>query len=288
MNIILATTSDKLTIDISANANVDTFCNYMETQSNALSAAGNEPHNFTTSGSGSTLLASPASSTIRYLKNAFIANKDTANTTTVTIKWTNGTTTVVLGSFRLAPGDLLEFIDGMGWFVVSANTAALRNQSTSSVSASFASEAYLVGSAITLPSSAPQVGTEYRCRFDMTKTAAGVATPIIKVYFGTLGTTGDTALATLTFSAGTAATDTGVFEVIVNFDSVGSGTSAVVKATCRLNSQPTTGLSSLLKAVTATSAGFNSTTAGAIMGVSFNGGSSFSGTCTKVRSELVV
>jgi hypothetical protein len=103
---------------------------------------------------------------------------------------------------------------------------------------------------------------------------------------GTAGTTADTSRGTPTLSAGTAATDTGVFEVWAFFRSVGSGTSAVLQMGLALQGQPTTGLSSLLKGAVVTSSGFDSTTAGLGIGVSFNGGASFSGTNTFVLSKL--
>src|SRR6185312_8327928 len=53
--------------------------------------------------------------------------------------------------------------------------AGYRNGSTATVSAAYAADTYLAGSAVTVPASSWKVGTTYQCIFDMTKTGAGTA-----------------------------------------------------------------------------------------------------------------
>lgn len=165
------------------------------------------------------------------------------------------------------------------------------NASVAAASAAFAADTYLSGSSITIPVAGDwEVAEQYRCRFDMTKTAAGVAAFTVIVRMGTAGTTADTAILTLAFAAGTAAVDSGMIEVIVNFRTVGSGTSAVIAGTMTCaHHLAATGLHSTGASgygmIFGTSAGFNSTTP-TIIGLSVNGGASFSGTCTQVQSEL--
>jgi hypothetical protein len=163
------------------------------------------------------------------------------------------------------------------------------NSNTASVSASYAADTYLAGSAVVVAAGDFKAKGQYRCIFDMVKTNVGTATPIITVRVGTAGTSSDTAQLTFTFGAGTAVADTGTFEVIVNWRSVGSGTSAVVQGICRgQHNLATTGLFNNAAAWTIVgtpSSGFNSSTATTI-GVSFNGGSSFSGTNTVVQAIL--
>lgn len=162
-----------------------------------------------------------------------------------------------------------------------------KNQSVSSQTG-FSSDTYLTGSFIVFPS-APKVGTTYKLVFDVTKTAAGTATPIINIRLGTAGSTADTARCTLTFGAGTAVADTGLFEVRCTFRTVGSGTSGVLQAISRLVSNlTTTGLSNAKKAVLATSSGFDTTVSGLGIGASYNGGTSAAHTIQLVRAELVM
>jgi hypothetical protein len=168
--------------------------------------------------------------------------------------------------------------------------AGLSNASVASVAAGYAADTYLAGSAITIPTAGGwRVGTIYQCSFDMTKTAAGTAALVVTIRMGTLGTIGDAAILTMTRSAGTAVADTGLFNLFVTFRTVGSGTSAVIQCAF-LMSHVTNGggLDQAIAVDTAafTSAGFNSTTQ-TIIGVSFNGGASFSGTNTLVQASAL-
>jgi hypothetical protein len=152
-------------------------------------------------------------------------------------------------------------------------------------------DAYLAGSAVVIPAGGWAVGTTYKCFFDVTKTAAGVAPWIISVRLGTNGTLVDTARITITSPAAqTANADTGYFELWITFRSVGSGTSAVIAADLRLiHNNAVNGLYSAQVLVSggSLSTGFDSTTPTTI-GVSFNGGASFSGTVQVVQAELYI
>src|SRR5258706_4626752 len=91
------------------------------------------------------------------------------------------------------------------------------NASTTTVSAGYAADTYLAGSSLSIPTGLVRVGSIYHCIFDMVKTGAGTATPIITLRFGTAGTTGDTARLTFTFAVGTGVIDTGIFEIWAHF-----------------------------------------------------------------------
>jgi hypothetical protein len=161
--------------------------------------------------------------------------------------------------------------------------------STATVSGGYAADTYLAGSAATVTAGDFKAQGQYYCAFDMVKTAAGTAAIVISVRIGTAGTTSDTARMTFTFAAGTAATDTGTFEIWVNFRSVGSGTSAVIAGICRgTHGSAAAGLFSTTFVTTligTVSPGFDSSAATTI-GISFNGGTSFSGTNTIVQTRL--
>jgi hypothetical protein len=82
-----------------------------------------------------------------------------------------------------------------------------------------------------------------------------------------------------------------MFAVTAHFRTVGAGTSAVMVGALQLDhSLAATGLTSLGAAGTAipaavVSSGFDSTPANRILGVSFNGGTSFAGTCALVEAS---
>lgn len=153
----------------------------------------------------------------------------------------------------------------------------------------FAADTYLTGASLAIPAGLLKVSTVYYCAFDMVKTAAGTAQFAINVRIGTAGTIADTSRLTFTFAAGTAAVDTGVFEVWVLVRSVGA--SGVIQGMCRCtHALAATGLISTGAAgsgtLLVTSSSFDTTVAASTIGISANGGASFSGTNTTVLSHL--
>lgn len=188
--------------------------------------------------------------------------------------------------------DSIPFIDSTGPTSKRITMQALHmgytNQSVANQGTGFATDTYLTGSNISIPSGAPYVGTVYKLIFSVTKTAVGTATPIITLRTGTTGTTSDTSRCAFTFGAGTAAADTGVFEVLAVFRTVGSATAAVIQGLAHLDSAATSGLSSTAKSVVVTSSGFDSTTSNLIIGCSYNGGTSAVHTVQLVRAELML
>jgi len=128
-----------------------------------------------------------------------------------------------------------------------------------------------------------------RFRIGITKTAAGTATPIVKVRVGTAGTIADTARLTFTGPAQTAAADTAFIDILVTVRSVAAGTGSVLKGIARLfHHLATTGFStSGTPVIDAISSGFDLTADDLIASVSIDPGASGAWTVTSVLSELV-
>jgi hypothetical protein len=164
----------------------------------------------------------------------------------------------------------------------------ITNSSTSDQTG-FTSDQYLTGSSCPVATGDFKAKGQYVCRFDMAKTG-GTGASVITVRIGTTGSLSDTtATMTFTFGAGTAVADTGEYEVVVNWRSVGSGTSAVISGFCvGRHNLATTGLfnnAAVWTIVGTTSGGFNSSGA-SVMGLSYNGGASFGGTNKVVQAIL--
>lgn len=176
--------------------------------------------------------------------------------------------------------------NGTTWNSTALPTATVYNQSIATQGPGFATDTYLTNSSTSIPTTGLQIGSRYHMIFEVSKTAAGVQGPIIRVRFGTAGAIGDTARCTLTFSAQTAATDTGTFEVWVTFRAVGA--SAVMHCVGqRRHGASVTGLGNLVsQTLNVTSGTFNSTVSNSKIGVSVNGGTSASWTVTMVQAEL--
>jgi hypothetical protein len=153
------------------------------------------------------------------------------------------------------------------------------------------SDVYLTNSNVPVAAGDMKAKGQYRCIFDMTK-SAGTGAIVITVRVGTAGAIGDPAILTFTFTAGTSVADSGTFEIIATWRTVGSGTSAVMQGICRANKNTATaaglwGVANDSQTIVATtSSGFNSSTATSI-GVSFNGSTAFAGTSTLLQATLV-
>jgi hypothetical protein len=262
----------------------------------SYSFATRAPVNLNMTTATTTTLIAGASSTETNVLGVTVSNTHATVSNLVTIETTDGTNPVTEWKGTLSVGERVIMDEAGQWTYYAADgtiktTTILttQNGSASTVSAGYAADTYLSGSAISMPSGGPIVNSRYRMIFDMVKTAAGTATAIVTVRFGTAGTTADAAILTFTFTAGTAAVDTGTFTLDLHFRTVGSGTAAVAVGSIKLNHHlAATGLSALGASgygqITTVSSGFNSTPAGSILGVSFNGGTSFSGTNTLVES----
>jgi len=151
---------------------------------------------------------------------------------------------------------------------------AIRNYNTADVVAN-AADTYLTGSGLVIPTGlALQVGTAFRWRIAMTKTAFGTAAPIWNVRVGTAGSIADTARLVFTQVAlQTAAADTGIVSIEAVLRNVGAA--GVLAGCLEMNHiLASTGFSTLtMNIMQVTSSGFDTTVAGSIIGISVNPGS---------------
>ena len=159
------------------------------------------------------------------------------------------------------------------------------NTSLSNVVAS-AADTYLAGSPLAVPSHGLQIGTRLRWRIWMTKTAAGVATPVWNIRVGTVGSVADAARLTFTGPAQTAAIDAGYVTIDAVVRSIGAA--GVIAGVLILNHNlAATGFANLASPVMqVVSAGFDMTVANLIIGVSVNPGAAGVWTHQGVSSEM--
>ena len=284
--ILLATTTDKLQVITSAAVNVDVHASYVDaSNANPPVVQGSTMGRFNTlitTATTTDIVAAPASNVIRNVKTINVRNRGSSSVD-VTVQFNQNATLIELFKCTMRPNDVLQWTDDTGWFLTQSVVARLAGATADQTG--FSADTYLTGSYIVFPSGGPAVLSQYRLEFDMTKTAAGTAAAVLTIRTGTAGTTGDTARHTFTFSAGTAAAETGRFVVTAQFSAVGA--SGVSRAVVGLTSNPTTGLSSLIKALSSNATAYDTTTANLGIGASFNGGASFSGTVRIVRAEYV-
>ncbi len=153
------------------------------------------------------------------------------------------------------------------------------NCSLSTATSAYSTDTYLTGSEISVP--LLLTGGIYTCMFDMTKTAAGTAAPVITVRTGPNASITDTARITFTFSAGTAVADTGLFIVTLNVNSALNNKFLSGSATCIHN---VSGGGLTTTSVVSTRSSNFIPNSNDFLGLSFNGGASFSGSNFVIQS----
>lgn len=161
----------------------------------------------------------------------------------------------------------------------------IRNWNTADVVAN-AADTYLAGSSLAVPQHLLQAGATLKWRFAMTKTAAGVATPIWTVRVGTLATIADAARLVFTAPAQTAVVDTGCVDISLILRNTGA--LGIMAGVLELgHNLAATGFSTLTTPVIqVTSAGFDTTVANLIVGVSCNPGAAGVWTHQMIAAEM--
>jgi hypothetical protein len=148
-------------------------------------------------------------------------------------------------------------------------------------------EIYLAGSALTVPVHLLQAGAICRWRVVASKTA-GTGAPVWKLYKGTLGTTSDTAIATLTqASAPTSVADTAVYDIEAVLRNVGAS-GVMLFSLYMTHVLQITGFSQVPANVQfVASSSFDTTAASLIIGISANFSTAGAGNIEQVTAELV-
>lgn len=177
------------------------------------------------------------------------------------------------------------YLSSTDWSTFNNKSRLQYNNSTAAQILTANTTTYLTGSNVS--SANIKAGTVVTWNISVTKTAAGTQAPVWTIRLGTTSTTADATIFSLTGSVQTAAADTGIFTIQATFRTVGSGTSAVLAVNYSLiNNLASTGLSNITKNVFTTSAGFNSTTANAFLGVTVNSGSAAAWTVNQVNVKI--
>lgn len=275
---LLGSTTDKIQLVTSTTANIAVVASYADMDDTTKAVSVDRQLTAIVTATTTDVVAAPAAGSSRKVKWLSISNTHASASNQVTILYNANGTTYEIEKVTLLAGERMSFVEGRGMKVFDA--AGLEKLPTSpraSASANTvdvvanAADTYLSGSS--LPISGRLLATSFfKWRFRATKTAAGVASAAFAVRVGTAGTTADTARATLTSSAiQTAAVDTAMFELDAIFRVVGAA--AVLIATIRMDHTAADGAGmGTFRYLTATSATFDSTVAGLIIGVSCNPG----------------
>lgn len=293
--ILLLSTTDKLQIVTDAAATVHVHVSWMD----AALSSGTIQNNTMQPGRANTVITTatttdvagaPGANKVRNVKTVHIRNADATLSVGIAVQHTDGTNAVQLHGDLLAPGEALEYIEGIGFFRIKRDMGKLLNASIADQSIGASTTAYLLGSALTIPQALLKSGTILRWTVVLTKTAASTATQSIAVRFGTTGTVSDTAQNTFTGDTETAAADEAVdyIQAVIRGP---IGASCIVEAMwMRDDNLSTTGFSNTARKAQvrlSTSAAFD-ITAATYAGVSITTGASHSLTVRQVIAEMLL
>jgi hypothetical protein len=206
--------------------NIDVYGAFIDSSDAAPPVPENpEPfHSLITTATTTVLTTAPTSaSKVRVVKGLNIRNRDASATIQVTVQVdcnATGSDVTELHSANLAPGEALEYVEGLGWYVLPAAKpvfGGIGTPATAAQSLTASSANVVTGTLVQLPTTNLKVGSRFRFMFGLDKTAAGTATWKAELKWGTAGTTGDAAVATWTSGTNTAAIDeaTLVIEAVV-------------------------------------------------------------------------
>jgi hypothetical protein len=293
--ILLTSTSDKLQVISGSAGTLHTHVDYVDLASGGTVTAGRLNTNISTA-TTTDVSGSPAASTTRNIKGFVVGNQHASVSQVVTVQHTDGTTVSVLESVTLAPGERIGYTEGTGMRIVDAIGAVRTpsavqngNSNTADITTGAGTDTYLTGGSLGY---APviakiQAASHFKWKIRLSKGATGTTAPSFIIRFGTAGAVGDTARVTLAATGtATAVADTAFAEIDMNFRSVGA--TAVAQGVMRFErtAAANTGFGgTVLQLVAATSASFDVTPSGTIIGMSLSPGTGTVATVQYVSVE---
>jgi len=158
--------------------------------------------------------------------------------------------------------------------------------STAAQTPAAATRTYITGSCISIPPSGLRVGNIFQWKFNITKTAAGIAASTFDICVGTAGTTADTARVSFTKPAGTAAVDEGWVEITAIVRTIGA-TGVMVGEFRMIHNLAATGHATIpCVCVNTVSGAFDMTTANLKIGVCITSGAADAITIQQVMADV--
>lgn len=112
-------TTDKIQLITGSAGSVDVLASWVDNTSGTID--GDSTVSAITTATTTDIVAAPASTVIRNAKTINVRNKHASNSNTVTVQWTDGTTTVELFKVVLAAGEVVTYVEGIGWVVYASD-----------------------------------------------------------------------------------------------------------------------------------------------------------------------
>jgi hypothetical protein len=117
--LLLTSTSDKLQVVTASAVTVDVHASWVDNLSGTITPG--RTNTAITTAATTDVVAAPAASTQRNIQTLSIRNKHASSSNAVTIRHTDGTTIVEIFKYTLLAGEQIEFLDNIGFRVISAS-----------------------------------------------------------------------------------------------------------------------------------------------------------------------
>lgn len=117
--LLLPTTTDKLQLVTDTAVNVDVHASFVDRSGSTFTP--DKQNTAITTATTTDIVSVPGASTIRNIQSIFARNKSATTSVGVTVVYDANGTDFELFKATLQPGDTLQFLDGVGFFVVEAN-----------------------------------------------------------------------------------------------------------------------------------------------------------------------
>lgn len=185
--LLLTSTSDKVQVVTSAIGDVDVACSYVDSGTPVV------PDRKLTAGittaTTTDVVTSPGSGVQRNVQTMLVRNVHASVSNTVTVRLTDGTNTVDVFSAAIGPGEAVQYLDGVGFQVLTNSGAVKTSQNQGNVPSGSGQQVAVLGADVTNNNATANTiadvtglsfpvtaGKKYRFRFEFHYTAAATTT----------------------------------------------------------------------------------------------------------------
>lgn len=187
--LLLTSTSDKIQLITGSAGDVDVHATWVDSTGTPPVTPGRTNTVAIVTATTTDVVASPAASTARNVQSLVIRNAHASVNNAVTVRHTDGTNAADVFKATLGPDEVLQFLDGVGFRVLTSTGALKTSQNQGANAVSSASSAAVLASDVTNNNGTANTiadvtglsfpvtsGKKYRFRFEFQYTAAATTT----------------------------------------------------------------------------------------------------------------
>lgn len=185
--LLLTSTSDKIQLVSGTAVPLEVHATYVDNSAGTITPG--RLNSEVTTATTADVVASPGSSVQRNVQTLLVRNSHASSTSLVTVRHTDGTTAVDVFSVGLGAGETIQYLDGVGFQVLTASGAVKTSQNQGANATGGAQSSAVLASDVTNNNGTANTiadvtglsfpvtsGKKYRFRFEIQYTAAATTT----------------------------------------------------------------------------------------------------------------